>query len=147
MKFVKSLNRPSLYIIKWEGAWLDWDLIWSHFSQVSNCHYIDIFYWTIKTSTKCTLNKSNGYFLITLSYIPLYSLRYSHDASSLCRTSSLRWISFLEDTQSGCFLQLSRKNFTDCEQLRNEISRIQAQYMLRQYALSACFQFCWTRLN
>jgi len=52
---------------------------------------------------------------------------YSHDASSLCRTSSLRWISFLEDTQSGCFLQLSRKNFTDCEQLRNEISRIQAE--------------------
>ena len=49
------------------------------------------------------------------------------EPSSLCRTSSLRDISFLEDTQSGCFLQLSRENFTNCEQLRNEIIRIQAE--------------------
>ena len=39
----------------------------------------------------------------------------------------MRDISFLEDTQSGCFLQLSRSNFTNCEQLRNEIIRIQAE--------------------
>ena len=63
----------------------------------------------------------------TVLCIYLYLPRHSHDSSSLCRTSSLRWISFLEDTQSGCFLQLSRKNFTHCEQLRNEISRIQAE--------------------
>ena len=34
---------------------------------------------------------------------------------------------FGQDTQSGCFISLARENFTDCDQLRNQIAKIQAE--------------------
>lgn len=59
--------------------------------------------------------------------IPLrlwHASKASKETGSSCRASQ---ITFLEDTQSGCLLQLWRQNFTDCDQLRNDIRRLQAE--------------------
>jgi hypothetical protein len=51
----------------------------------------------------------------------------STDPTSLCRHSSLKKIEFLKDSQSGCLLELSKANFTNCQDLKNQIRSIQAQ--------------------
>ncbi len=44
---------------------------------------------------------------------------WSHaKTSSLCRESSPRKVGFMQDTLSGCFIELSRSNFTNCHTLR-----------------------------
>ena len=46
-------------------------------------------------------------------------------SSSLCRDSSVTPVNFGQDTRSGCFVQLSRDNFTDCETLAESILLLQ----------------------
>ena len=47
--------------------------------------------------------------------------------SSDCTLSFTKSIGFLDNSQSSCLLPLSRDNFTDCNQLREQVRRIQAE--------------------
>lgn len=47
------------------------------------------------------------------------------NSRSLCRQSGLQNVQFLRDFQSGCLLELSRDNFTDCARLQENIVAIQ----------------------
>lgn len=54
---------------------------------------------------------------------------WSTHRSSLCMFTPLQSVNFLKDSQSGCLLELSKDNLTNCEQLREDIKTIQYQLM------------------
>ena len=49
----------------------------------------------------------------------------SHATSSQCSSTPLMPVTFLDDSQTGCFLNLVRTNFSDCADLRRTVKAIQ----------------------
>ena len=43
---------------------------------------------------------------------------------SLCSNTNLKKISFLENYQSSCYIRLSKKNITDCDDLKKNIRQV-----------------------
>ena len=43
---------------------------------------------------------------------------------SLCSNTNVKRISFLDNSQSSCYIRLSKKNITDCDDLKKNIRKI-----------------------
>ena len=54
----------------------------------------------------------------------------SMDSTSSCSQTNLHRISFLENFQSSCFIKVSKSNITECDQLKEEISKVFVSYLI-----------------
>ena len=55
----------------------------------------------------------------------------SMDSTSPCSQTNLHKISFLENFQSSCFIKVTKSNITECNQLKEELSKVFVSYLIR----------------
>ena len=54
----------------------------------------------------------------------------SMDSTSPCSQTNLHKVSFLDNFQSSCFIMLSKSNVTECDQLKEEVSKVFVSYLI-----------------